>query len=82
MSDREPIEFSRLEVRSYLPGGWCLADPAAPGTWQAKRSRWSIRVLDPAEVVWDLCVTAKAARQDRLGALKTAIDRLYREALG
>ena len=82
MSRRETIEFSHLEVRSCLPGGWCLADPSAPGTWHEKRSRWSILVLDSTEVTWELCVTAGEARQDRMGALKAAIDRLYREALG
>ena len=82
MADRPSIEFSHLEVCSYLPGGWRLADPNTPGHWDPRRSCWTIEVLDPSEVSWDLRVTAKEAPADRLKLLQGAIDRLYRAALG
>lgn len=82
MSDSPAIEYTRLEVRAYLPGGWRLADPDRPGRWDARKSCWTIPVLDTSEVTWDLRVTAKEARGERLEALQRAIDRLYREALG
>ncbi len=80
MSDLPP-EFTRLEIESFLPGGWGLA--ARPGSWDARRRRWSVEVIDSADLEWKLEVRAKdVERLGRLDALKRSVDRLYREALG
>ncbi len=80
MSDPSP-EFTRIEIESLLPGGWSLAD--GPARWDARRRRWSVAVVDSADLDWRLEVRAKdVERLGRLDALRRSIDRLYREALG
>ncbi len=80
MSDPAP-DFTRLEIESLLPGGWSLA--GRNGGWDARRRRWSVEVVDSADLEWELEV--RAADVDRFGrvdALRRSVDRLYREALG
>lgn len=78
----DEIGYNLQELRSYLPTGWSLP-PAAAGSWDAKRGSWSIRVLDGAEMDWDLVVKGKdAADVGRIEALRRAFDKLFRERLG
>ena len=81
-ADARPLAYTELEVRSYLPSGWGIA-PDATGTWSADRGAWQIDVLDGADNSWTIAVpAAEAARTDRLAALRAAVDRLQRRALG
>lgn len=69
------------EVRSYLPSGWSLTEPA--GRWDAKRRAWTIGVLDGADQDWTVAVKAADAEAlGRMEALKRAMDRVWREGLG
>jgi hypothetical protein len=75
------LSYIQDEIKSYLPSGWSLAEPA--GRWDAKKSSWTIQVLDVADQDWPL--TVKATDADKLGrlpALKSAMNKVYREALG
>ena len=75
------LSYVPNEIKSYLPSGWSLAEDA--GRWDAKKSTWTIRVLDVADQDWPVAV--KSADADKLGrmrALKVAMDRVYREGLG
>lgn len=77
----EPIEYIRTEIESYLPSGWTMGE--TPGTWDPKKSRWSLTVRDSAQMEWELGVGGEEAeKQGRLEALRKAMDQLYRERLG
>ena len=81
-ADARPLAYTEVEVRSYLPSGWGIA-PDATGTWSADRGAWQIDVYDGADNTWTVAVVAAdAAGSRRLAALKSAIDRLNRKALG
>lgn len=78
----EPLSFLPIELKSYLPSGWGLTDDAG-GHWDARRMTWSVEVYDSADNTWTVKITgAEAQKLGRLGALKQAVDVLYREALG
>ncbi len=80
MSQPEAISFTPIEVRSYLPGGWSLK--AAEGQPEDSET-WSATLVDIADMEWPLSVTPKEVdRHGRIEALRRAIDRIYREALG
>ncbi len=84
MSDSS-VSYTMIEVQSVLPSGWSLG--AAPGTPERDRKgrlpAWAIKVQDVADVDWDLQVKAEAVlKLGRMEALKQAMDKLYREALG
>lgn len=82
MSD-EPLSFTRREILDYLPGGWVLGHRDDPGHWNERKRQWEVTVEDIAELRWQLEVPAKAAREHgRIEALRRAIDRLHRAALG
>ena len=81
MAAEKPLAFTRYELESLLPSGWGLLD--ATGSWDGRRKRWTGQLRDPADNDWPLSVSAASAvRLGRLEALRLAIDRLYREALG
>jgi hypothetical protein len=76
----ETISYTRTELLSYLPTGW---SPASNGEWDPALKVWRVLVRDGAEVEWPLEVSAQQAFEaGREGALRHAVDRLYREALG
>jgi hypothetical protein len=67
-------------MRSILPSGWNLA---GDGAWDGGRRAWVQPVVDGADVAWELRVAADdVGRLGRIEALRRAVDRLYREALG
>jgi hypothetical protein len=77
-----PITFTDVEIRSYLPTGWSLAEAGRRG-WDRNEKTWSVDVADGADNVWTVCVAADAARtMGRLEALREGFDRLQRKALG
>ncbi len=83
MSSDVDLSYTRQEILDYLPGGWVLADPSHAGDWNPERGCWRVALRDIADVDWELCVDGKAAaRSGRIEALKTALDELYRSALG
>jgi hypothetical protein len=76
-----PLSYLPIEVRSYLPGGWVLAE-GAHGTFDAKRGVWQITVSDGADSEHQIKVDTAAAAAGRLEALRKAIDSTCRKALG
>lgn len=83
MSDARPISFTRQELLSYLPSGWGLAREDDLGDFDPAKGRWRVEVRDPAEQVWPIDIESSAANElGRIAALRRAVDRLYREALG
>jgi hypothetical protein len=75
-----PLFYSPLEVSTCLPSGWLQVDG---GEWLPGKQVWRTQVRDGADQDWQLEVEPRAA--DKLGrseALRSAVGRLYREALG
>lgn len=72
--------YTDEELKSFLPLGWhVLGQP----DWDDKRNVLTLTVIDNVEFDWPVRVSAKAVtKEGRLGALKQAIDRVYRERLG
>ena len=82
MGDDAELSYTAEELHGYLPSGWRLADPDG-GVWDARKARWTTAVADGAEMEWTLRVDgAEAGKHGRLEALRRAVDRVYREALG
>ena len=80
MKTDEPLSYTETEIRSFLPTGWSLAGDS-PGTWDPKKKVWRLRVIDGVDFDWP--VEVKAGEGDnRLEALRRAMDRVYRERLG
>lgn len=83
MSADSELFYTRQEILDYLPGGWVLTEPSGAGAWNPERRRWEVAIRDIADVEWDLRVDGKSAESDgRVEALKLAVDKLYRVALG
>jgi hypothetical protein len=78
----DEIGYNLQELRSFLPTGWII--PATEhGHWDAKAGTWKTKVLDGAEMSWDLVIRAKdVAAEGRIPALRRAFDELYRKRLG
>jgi hypothetical protein len=80
MKTNEPLSYTETEIRSFLPTGWNLTGDG-PGTWDPKKKIWRFRVIDGVDFDWP--VEVKAGEGDnRLEALRRAVDRVYRERLG
>ena len=81
MSDaknHDPLDYSAIELNSYLPSGWSLE--AEEGEYLAAKGRWQIDVQDVSELVSTLAVDrSEAEKLGRIPALRAAIDRLYRK---
>lgn len=76
------LDYTLQEILSYIPTGWSVY-PDARGAWDARRDQYRLRVLDGAEMDWDLVVSAASAREHgRIEALRQAFDELYRTRLG
>jgi hypothetical protein len=78
------LSYTATEIRGFLPSGWNLRAGAA-GRWNPKRGEFVIEVKDPADVEWPLVVDRRDLEEsdgDRLVALRSAVDELYRESLG
>jgi len=73
-----PLSFTDVEIRSYLPSGWGI-QPGSAGRWDAGAGTWTLEIYDIADNTWPLVVEAG---NDRIAALRTAIDRLQRKSLG
>ena len=78
-----PLTYSQDEIVGHLPTGWTISDSNPAGIWDAQKTCWTVFVADGADVEWRLEVYgSQAAQHGRIEALKLAIDRLYRSALG
>jgi hypothetical protein len=78
MADDLPLSYTTIELESYIPTGWALAsgDP----TWDAKKGALRVRLIDGAELDWELVVPkADADQHGRIEALRRAVDKLDRE---
>lgn len=82
-SDPSPLTYTQTEIESYLPSGWRLAGDPPEGSWDPRRRVWRVRVLDGVRFEWPLEIPAAATRDaGRLGALRDAVDRVFRQRLG
>lgn len=78
----QPIRFTEIEVRSFLPTGWDLLE-GPEGAWNAKKRTWTLSVIDNVDFDWPVVVHAdEAAEHGRHEALRRAFDRAFRERLG
>lgn len=74
------LTYTDDEVQSFLPLGWHVAGEP---DWDEQKGVLTLTVLDGVDFDWPVRVGAKvAAKEGRLGALKQAIDDVYRERLG
>lgn len=73
--------YTDEELRSYLPLGW---DYTGASEWDENRGVLTLTILDDCDFDWPVPVSAKEAAGEagRLGALRNAMDRVYRERLG
>lgn len=78
----EELGYNLQEIRSFLPTGWTL--PAgSQGHWDSKSETWKLKVMDGAEMSWDLVIRGKdAASEGRIPVLRRAFDELFRKRLG
>jgi hypothetical protein len=74
-----PLTYTDVELESYLPSGWLLADGEEP-SWDESESAFHAKVVDGSWLDWDLWVPkADADRHGRIEALRRAVDKLDRE---
>jgi hypothetical protein len=79
---QERLDYTEIEVRSFLPSGWNLVGSDA-GSWDSKKGTWTTTVLDNVDYDWKVEIKpADVLKLGRLDALKVAVDRVYRERLG
>lgn len=73
--------YTDEELRGYLPLGW---DYTGASDWDDDRGVLTLTILDDVDFDWPVRVSAEEAAGDagRLGALRNAIDRVYRDRLG
>ena len=77
--DHPPVSFTDVELASYLPAGWLLAE-SPPPTWDADEGAFRCTVIDGSELDWPLLVAkGDVDEHGRIPALKRAIDKLDRE---
>lgn len=82
MTQTEIPLFIDIEINSYLPTGWRLVAPES-GSWNNKKSEWTVEIVDGADMNWDLVVRQRDVKtKGRLEALRHAVDVLHRERLG
>lgn len=74
------LTYTDEELRSFLPLGWHLT---GPGEWDDKRGVLTLVVLDGVDFDWPVRISATEAKEaGRLGALRKAMDRVFRDRLG
>lgn len=79
MIEIPPVMYTEVELESYLPAGWVLAEGAS-GEWDEKRKAFRVEVLDGSDLDWELEIPKKEVDEHgRIEALRRAVDRLYRE---
>lgn len=79
MIDIPPVLYTDVELESYIPTGWVLADDDTPG-WDAKRKGFRVKVIDGSDLDWELLVKkSEVDEHGRIEALRLAVDKLFRE---
>lgn len=74
------LTYTDEELRSFLPLGW---DYTGESHWDEKRGVLTLTVLDGVDFDWPVRVSAREAKDEgRLGALRNAMDRVFRDRLG
>lgn len=74
-----PLMYTDVELESYIPSGWSLADGRERG-WNAKDDAFRCVLLDGSELDWELVVPlADTKRHGRIEALRRAVDELDRK---
>jgi hypothetical protein len=72
------VIYTDVEVESFLPAGWTLAD--APCDWDASKEAFRCKVIDGSDLDWDLAVPRADVEQlGRIPALRHAVDELDRK---
>ncbi len=64
--------FIDMELDSFLPTGWRLVAPES-GAWNRKGSEWTVKVVDGANMDWDLTIRARACLEENI-APRVVID--------
>lgn len=73
-----PLIYTDVELDSYIPSGWSLAEGRERG-WNEKDGAFRFVVLDGSELDWELVVPlAETRRHGRIEALRRAVDDLDR----
>lgn len=79
MIDIPPLMYTDVELESYIPTGWVLADGEVPG-WDPKRKAFRVKVIDGSDLDWDLLIPqSEVEKHGRIEALRRAVDTLFRE---
>ena len=79
MTDIPPLMYTDVELESYIPTGWVLAEDDAPG-WDAKRKAFRALVIDGSDLDWELLIRqSEVTEHGRIEALRRAVDKLFRE---
>ena len=74
-----PLIFTDVELESYIPSGWTLAE-GRPCGWNQKESAFLCTVMDGSDLDWELKVPlADVERHGRIEALRRAVDELDRK---
>ena len=79
MTDIPPLMYTDVELESYIPTGWVLADDDVPG-WDSKRKAFRVKVIDGSDLDWELLIRqSEVDEHGRIEALRQAVDKLFRE---
>jgi hypothetical protein len=73
-----PVIFTDVELESYLPAGWVLAEGSSD--WDAGKATFRRKVIDLCDLDWELAIPHSAVEKlGRIGALRQAVDELDRK---
>lgn len=76
MSDSEELRYTTVEIRSFLPLGWDLAQGEDEGHWDPALRMWTVTMVDGSDLEWPISVKVdKAESMGRLEALEEAMRR-------
>jgi hypothetical protein len=77
------LSYNRVEIESFLPSGWRLAEDQPEGAWDPQKRQWKATVIDGVDFEWDLVVkAAEASQQGRMAALQKAMEGVNCNRLG
>ena len=63
-----PVSYTDVELASYLPAGWVLAEEPAPA-WDEAKGAFRCTVIDGSDLDWELVVTKADAQPAALQEL-------------
>jgi hypothetical protein len=73
-----PVIYTDVELESYLPAGWTLAEEG--GDWDAAKGTFRCKVIDLCDLDWELAIPrTNVEKLGRIQALRRAVDELDRK---